>query len=86
MTTKKKKNGSTPDVEGVYQHIGRVIKRQRRDKKLLQQDLAERLEISRPSICLLEKGKQRVMMHDLPKIARAIGVKVIELVPPDWRG
>ena len=81
MTTK---NGTDP-VERVYRHIGKVIKEQREKRGLIQQAIADKLKLSRASICMLEKGKQRVMMHDLPRIAEALGVPVIELIPPEWK-
>lgn len=75
----------TPDVERVYKHIGRTVRKARKDKGLVQDDVAEALDWTRPSVTNLEKGRQRVMLHDLPKLARVVGIRVIDLIPPEWK-
>lgn len=66
-----------PDT--IYEHIGGVIKRRRKELGLKQQDLAERLGISRGSLANIETGKQGVLVHHLYNYANAL-----DLAPTDF--
>jgi transcriptional regulator with XRE-family HTH domain len=63
-----------------YQQVGRLIFAARRDR-LTQEQLADRVALTRTSITNIEKGRQRIMLHTLAQIAAALGVTTTELLP-----
>jgi len=71
-------------IETVYKHIGKTLRAARKLKNLRQVQIAEHVGLSKPSISLIEKGRQRIMLHDLPKFAAALGLKPTDLLPPEW--
>jgi transcriptional regulator with XRE-family HTH domain len=46
-----------------------------------QEELARRVQLSRASITNIEKGRQRVLLHQLIEIADALDAKPSELMP-----
>jgi DNA-binding XRE family transcriptional regulator len=75
-------------VEYVYQHIGRALRRARKEAKpkISQDEVASQMgHMSRASICNIEKGRQRVMLHDLPTLARAVRLRAVDLLPDNWK-
>ncbi|HSV43518.1 MAG TPA: helix-turn-helix domain-containing protein [Candidatus Bathyarchaeia archaeon] len=60
--------------------IGSSLKRIRQKKKMTQQDLAEKLGVSRQAICLWEANKREVKSTQLRAIANILKVNVNELV------
>ena len=71
-------------IETVYRHLGKALRAARKAKNMRQVQVAEHVGLSKPSISLIEKGRQRIMLHDLPKFAAVLGVKPTELLPPEW--
>lgn len=67
----------------VYKEIGLRIKKRRCTCGLSQRQLAERIGQHRPSITLIEAGKQKVAVHELMSIAEALGVSIGCLLS-DW--
>jgi len=61
----------------IYEHLGAVIKRRRKQLGLRQRDLAARLAISRGSLANIETGNQGVLVHQLYRLAEALNL------PPD---
>lgn len=62
-------------------HFGAVV-RERRDKAgLTQQDLADRLGLSRTSVVNIEQGRQGIPLSSLPKFADALGCSASQLLP-----
>src|SRR5688572_25389212 len=73
-------------VEPVYARFGHDIQRLRRQRKLSQADLARLVDpsgrrLSRSSIANIESGKQRVALHLLLDLARALRVDPRDLIP-----
>lgn len=68
-------------IEPIYPAIGKAIAERRVDLGLTQGQLAERLEISRPSLANIEAGRQRMLVHQVYEIAAALHVLPSELVP-----
>lgn len=56
-----------------YQRLGRRVRKDRVAYPMTQQQLADKLGFTRASIANLENGRQRVLAHDILKIAKAIG-------------
>jgi len=61
--------------------FGRKIRRLRKKAGLTQEQLAEKMGLSIPSIGYIEMGKHFPKPKNLYKIAKALGVKVGELFP-----
>jgi DNA-binding XRE family transcriptional regulator len=59
------------DVEPIYLAIAAQIRMVREVMDITQEDLAKTLGISRPSLANIEAGRQRIMLHDIDKIAKA---------------
>ena len=51
-------------VEVVYRRLGEWVKDRRRATGLRQQEVADRMGLTRASIANIETGRQRVLMHD----------------------
>ena len=60
--------------------IGERIKKARKAKKMTQEDLAEKCEISRNSVSLSETGKINPTILRVIDIARVLSVDVNELI------
>lgn len=63
--------------------IGHTIRQVRKKKKITQQDLAERLGVSRQAICMWEKGKRELKLKTLTRIARIFGMPLRQIVRED---
>jgi transcriptional regulator with XRE-family HTH domain len=61
--------------------VGGLICKTRHAKRMTQHQLAERCGVTRPQIANIEAGRCGVTVDRLGKIAQALGVKTIELVP-----
>jgi transcriptional regulator with XRE-family HTH domain len=71
-------------VDRCYAHIGTVMRRIRLYHDWTQQSVADKMGWTRASIQAIEAGNQRVMMHDLPALARVLGCRVRDLLPAEW--
>jgi len=60
--------------------IGSNLKRLRQKKRLTQQELAERLGVSRQAICLWEADKREIKATALRQIATVLKINVNELI------
>lgn len=68
------------ELPSFYEEVGALILKARRGR-LTQDQLAERVALTRTSITNIEKGRQRLMLHTLAQIAEALGVAVTDLLP-----
>lgn len=59
--------------------LGKRIKELRRNKKLTQEQLAEKIGIGTPNISYFETGKYTPALETMQKIARALDVEIYEL-------
>lgn len=71
-------------VEAVYGRIGKVILRARRRRGVTQDGVARAVGWTRASIANIEAGRQRVGLHDLPQLAKALRVPISQLLDPRW--
>ncbi len=71
-----------PVVDGDFNRQFGAIVRERRDRAgLTQQDLADRLSLSRTSVVNIEQGRQGIPLASLPKFAEALGCSAAQLLP-----
>jgi len=75
---------ATKPVENCYRLLGEVMCEMRERLGITQTDLASKLGWTRASICNIEGGKQRVMMHDLERISKVLCIPVRDLLPAQW--
>jgi transcriptional regulator with XRE-family HTH domain len=61
--------------------LARTIQKIRQAKQITQEDLAERLNVSQSWLARIETAKEVPNLKRLQQIARALGVKVNELIP-----
>jgi len=62
-----------------YTIIGERLKKARLDKKLTQEQLAEKIKIETPSLSNIENGKNYPNSDTIEKIAKGLEVEVFEL-------
>ena len=67
--------------EQFYIELGAKISSIRKDKGIGQEVLADFLQMSRPSVANIEKGRQRPSVITLALIANFLGVEVSKLIP-----
>lgn len=65
----------------VYRMFGDRVRELREERSVTQEELARRVQLSRSSITNIEKGRQRVLLHQLVNIATALDAKPSELMP-----
>jgi transcriptional regulator with XRE-family HTH domain len=71
-------------TEAVYLLLGKRLAQLRTDRDLSQETLAEWTGLTRASIANIEKGRQRVFIHQLYRFAQALRVDLLGLLPsPD---
>jgi transcriptional regulator with XRE-family HTH domain len=69
------------DTLMIYKIIGEKIKMHRAHKVLSQEELSNMCGLSRPSIALIENGKQKLSIERLYRIAHALKVESQDLLP-----
>ena len=77
----RRSSPQTLDEKAIYAHIGKRIREERKALGFEQKDLAQEVDLARTSIVNIEAGRQAVSIHVLYKIARALGVSVMALLP-----
>jgi transcriptional regulator with XRE-family HTH domain len=68
-------------MEQIYREFGRILKKRRKEAKLTQDDIANKVGLVRTSITNIEQGKQHVSLHMLFQLADAIGARPQDLLP-----
>ena len=66
----------------MYSEFGKLVRRHRVRLKLTQDQLADRVGLSRTSITNIEKGRQKVLIHHLILLAESLQVSPEALLPP----
>lgn len=64
-----------------YRSLGARLREARRAAGISQEQLARAVNLSRPSIVNIEKGRQPVYVHSLIEVAKTLGVKLEALLP-----
>lgn len=65
----------------LYQMFGSRVRALREKRNVTQEELGRRVDLSRTSIVNIEKGRQRVLLHQVVEIADALDSKPSELMP-----
>jgi transcriptional regulator with XRE-family HTH domain len=66
----------------LYRLFGSRVRALREEKNVTQEELAKRVDLSRTSITNIEKGRQRVLLHQMVEIAQALDAEPTALIPP----
>lgn len=69
------------EIDRFYREFGKHLHDARGAAGLSQETLGAAIGLNRTSISNIEKGRQRLLMHQLPVLARVLGVGVEELLP-----
>ncbi len=67
--------------ENLYRLVGERVQRLRKRADLTQEGLAARVSMTRTSITNLEKGRQKLPLHQLLHVAEALDVDLKDLIP-----
>jgi transcriptional regulator with XRE-family HTH domain len=70
-----------PGGDPFYRLLGALVREQRRAKGVTQEQLAELLAINRTTLVNIEKGRQRLAVHQLVRIADHLGCPLAVLIP-----
>jgi len=65
----------------IYRMFGSRVRALREERKVTQDELARRVDLSRTSITNIERGRQRVLLHQMMEIAQALDASPGDLVP-----
>lgn len=75
----------TKPIEAVYRQLGARVESIRSVLGITQEELAKRMgSIGRTSIVNFEAGKQRLMLHNIEGIAKALGTTPKHLLRGIW--
>lgn len=83
-TTPGPKSTKRRVIEPIYKQIGEIMREMRLRRGWNGDELGEKLGLTRASISNIENGRQRVMIHDLARIARVLGIPTRDLIPGEW--
>lgn len=67
--------------DALYAEFGRLVRNHRLRLKLTQDQIAERVGLSRTSITNIEQGRQKILLHQLFLLADALNVSREALLP-----
>lgn len=69
------------DVERFYREFGERLHDARTEARVSQEALGRVVGLNRTSISNIEKGRQRLLVHQLPVLARALSTTIEQLLP-----
>jgi transcriptional regulator with XRE-family HTH domain len=69
-----------------YQMFGSRLRALREKRNVTQEELGRRVDLSRTSIVNIEKGRQRILLHQIVEIAGALDARPVELLPKPAEG
>lgn len=64
---------SLTKVEKIYKKLGKLITARRLEIGITQTELALLVKMSRPSIINMEAGRQRILLHRVVELDKALG-------------
>ena len=67
----------------LYRTLGAMIRRRRKTLGLTQAKLAGNLGVSRASVANVETGRQKILVHQLYRYAKALEMSVVDFLPPN---
>ena len=65
----------------LYELLGQTIADKRDNKAFTQQQLADKVSLTRTSITNIERGRQHIQLHTLYLLAKALSVEVVDMLP-----
>lgn len=68
-------------MDDLYCLFGRKLKAARRGAKLTQQEVADRVGLTRTSVTNIERGTQHISLRQLYLLAAAVGLQPSEMLP-----
>ena len=68
---------------GLRQTVAKNLKRLRQEKELSQEELADRAEINRNYVGMIERAENSASVDMLEKLAQALGAKPVEFFRDD---
>ncbi len=71
-------------IELVYRMIGFRIALEREKINMTQEILAKKIGLDRTSIVNIENGRQRIMLHTVEEISKALGIKPLKILKRIW--
>lgn len=74
-------NKTFTEESKIYLTVGSLIRNFRNQKGLTQEELAQKINMSRPTVVNIETGKQNIPIHILYNIAQALGTDPKDLLP-----
>ena len=72
-----------PNLDGFYAAVGGLIREARESRGVTQEALAALVSLSRTSLTNIERGRQKVQLHTLCRLAVALEVTPGLLLPED---
>jgi transcriptional regulator with XRE-family HTH domain len=69
------------DRDEFYLAVGHRVRKARKARSLTQQALASLVSLTRTSITNIEKGRQKILLHTLADLAKALQVEYAALLP-----
>jgi len=66
----------------IYGLLGKQIRAARQEAGLTQDELAQKVGLTRTSITNIEQGQQRIHIHTLYKIAQVLNKPIADFMPP----
>lgn len=67
-------------IEDCYKQLGLIIQRKRIRLGMTQERFARTYKIGRVTLCKLERGKARIMLHDVVRIAKSLKLNLNGLI------
>lgn len=74
------RRGPVSKLEPIYLSIGETICEMRERLQISQAELGDCIGVTRAHICNIELGKSRLMIHQLPVIAKKLRIPVSDLL------
>lgn len=69
------------DESEIYSRLGKLVRQHRKRLAMNQETLGELIGLSRASVANVETGRQRIPLHHLYRLARALKVDAQTLLP-----
>ena len=77
---------ATAAITNLYRAIGANLAAARRQQGVSQAELALAVGLTRPSVCNIERGAQRVQVHTLVAAAQALNLDAADLITKSLEG
>jgi transcriptional regulator with XRE-family HTH domain len=84
ILTRESNSDSLADMSDleIYRLIGSRIAARRKELRMKQVEVATQIGLTRASLANIEKGRQRVMLHQIYRIAEALRIEsILDLIP-----